>query len=98
MPETHRHPIFARVYPRISRAAELAGAADHRRRLLAGLTGGVVEVGAGHGWMMMVCCIPMIVIVIALVATGVASAGILLSAIACIVMMAMMMRMMSGTK
>ena len=49
MPETHRHPIFARVYPRISRAAELAGAADHRRRLLAGLTGGVVEVGAGHG-------------------------------------------------
>jgi ubiquinone/menaquinone biosynthesis C-methylase UbiE len=49
MPGTNRHPIFARVYPRISRTAELAGAAEHRRKLLAGLTGQVVEVGAGHG-------------------------------------------------
>lgn len=45
----HRHPIFARVYPRISRAAEQAGAAEHRQMLLAGLTGRVIEVGAGHG-------------------------------------------------
>lgn len=49
MAATHRHPIFARVYPRISRAAEQAGAAEHRQMLLAGLEGQVVEVGAGHG-------------------------------------------------
>jgi ubiquinone/menaquinone biosynthesis C-methylase UbiE len=49
MPASHRHPIFARAYPRISRAAELHGAAEHRRALLAGLEGRVIEVGAGHG-------------------------------------------------
>jgi ubiquinone/menaquinone biosynthesis C-methylase UbiE len=46
---THRHPIFARAYPYISRAAERGGAAEHRRALLAGLEGRVIEVGAGHG-------------------------------------------------
>lgn len=45
----HRHPLFARVYPRISHAAEERGATDHRRSLLAGLRGRVVEVGSGHG-------------------------------------------------
>ena len=45
----HRHPIFARVYPYISRGAEKGGAAEHRRALLVGLEGRVVEVGAGHG-------------------------------------------------
>ena len=49
MSTTHRHPIFARVYPRISHAAEQSGAAEHRRTLLAGLEGRVIEVGAGHG-------------------------------------------------
>ena len=49
MSRTHNHPIFARIYPRISRAAEQAGAAEHRRALLAGLEGRVIEVGAGHG-------------------------------------------------
>jgi ubiquinone/menaquinone biosynthesis C-methylase UbiE len=44
-----RHPIFARVYPYISRGAEKGGAAEHRRSLLAGLRGRVIEVGAGHG-------------------------------------------------
>lgn len=44
-----RHPVFARVYKRIGAAAEKAGAADHRTRLLAGLAGDVVEVGAGTG-------------------------------------------------
>ncbi|MQA12726.1 MAG: methyltransferase domain-containing protein [Pseudonocardiaceae bacterium] len=44
-----QHPWFARVYERISRAAEGAGVAEHRDRLLAGLTGRVVEVGAGNG-------------------------------------------------
>ena len=45
----HRHPIFARIYPYISRGAEKGGAAEHRRALLAGLQGRVIEVGAGHG-------------------------------------------------
>ncbi len=47
--ERVRHPIFARVYQRFSAAAEKAGAAEHRDRLLAGLTGTVVEIGAGNG-------------------------------------------------
>jgi len=46
----------------------------------------------GHSWMMMVCCIPMLVIAVALVATGVASVGFLFVAVMCTVMMAMMMR------
>jgi ubiquinone/menaquinone biosynthesis C-methylase UbiE len=46
---TRRHPIFARLYPRIGRATEQGGGVEHRRALLAGLTGRVIEVGAGHG-------------------------------------------------
>ncbi len=46
---SHRHPVFARLYPRISRAGEERGAAEHRRALLACLSGRVIEVGAGHG-------------------------------------------------
>jgi ubiquinone/menaquinone biosynthesis C-methylase UbiE len=49
VPNTHRHPFFARVYPRIGHAADRRGAAEHRRALLEGLTGRVIEVGAGHG-------------------------------------------------
>jgi ubiquinone/menaquinone biosynthesis C-methylase UbiE len=49
MPGSHRHPIFARVYPRIAGTAERGGAAEHRQSLLAGLSGRVIEVGAGHG-------------------------------------------------
>jgi len=41
-----RHPVFARLYPLISRGSE---AVEHRRMLLAGLAGRVIEVGAGHG-------------------------------------------------
>jgi ubiquinone/menaquinone biosynthesis C-methylase UbiE len=44
-----RHPIFARVYARISPAMDAQGAAEHRRALLAGLVGRVLEVGAGNG-------------------------------------------------
>ncbi len=51
----------------------------------------------GHGWMMIVCCIPMLAIAVLLVATGVASAGFLFFAVACTAMMAMMMRGMSGS-
>jgi hypothetical protein len=50
---------------------------------------------AGHGWMMILCCIPMLVIAVALVATGVVSASFLFAAIACFAMMAMMMVMMT---
>jgi Flp pilus assembly protein TadB len=51
---------------------------------------------SGHGWMMMICCIPMLVIAIVLVATGVASSGFIFVAVMCTVMMFMMMRMMGG--
>lgn len=44
-----RHPLFARLYSRMSARAEQKGQADHRRELLAGLSGRVIEVGAGHG-------------------------------------------------
>ncbi|WP_312871577.1 class I SAM-dependent methyltransferase [Amycolatopsis acididurans] len=44
-----RHPVFARLYPRIAAAGEAAGAAEHRDELLAGVTGRVIEVGSGHG-------------------------------------------------
>ncbi len=43
------HPLFARVYSRLAASGEAAGAADHRRELLDGLGGRVVEVGAGPG-------------------------------------------------
>ena len=44
-----RHPIFARVYTRVRPAMDRQGALAYRRRLLAGLSGRVVEVGAGDG-------------------------------------------------
>jgi ubiquinone/menaquinone biosynthesis C-methylase UbiE len=43
------HPRFARMYLRMAKTAEERGATDHRRRLLDGLRGRVLEVGAGHG-------------------------------------------------
>ncbi|NES15549.1 MULTISPECIES: class I SAM-dependent methyltransferase [Micromonospora] len=43
------HPLFARLFTRASVAMDRAGAAEHRRRLVAGLRGRVVEVGAGNG-------------------------------------------------
>ena len=50
----------------------------------------------GHGLLMIVCCIPILVIAIVLVATGVASASFLFAVFACTVMMGMMMAMMMG--
>ena len=50
----------------------------------------------GHSWMMIACCIPMLVIAFVLVATGVAGAGLLFAAILCTAMMWMMMRGISG--
>ncbi|MFA5773971.1 MAG: hypothetical protein WC864_01175 [Ilumatobacteraceae bacterium] len=45
-----------------------------------------------HGWMMIACCIPMLVIAVALVATGTASPGFLVFALLCTAMMALMMK------
>ena len=47
--ETIRHPLFARIYARLGTKAEDNGQAAHREELLAGLSGRVIEVGAGHG-------------------------------------------------
>jgi ubiquinone/menaquinone biosynthesis C-methylase UbiE len=43
------HPLFARVYSSLSSNAEDRGQAEHRHELLTGLSGRVVEVGAGNG-------------------------------------------------
>ncbi len=43
------HPIFARFWCWMSPRMDRGGAADHRRRLLEGLSGRVLEVGAGNG-------------------------------------------------
>lgn len=42
------HPVFARIYPWLSHMME-PELGQHRRALLAGLTGQVIEVGAGNG-------------------------------------------------
>lgn len=49
----------------------------------------------GHGWMMIVCCVPMLVIAVALVATGVVGFRFIILALACTTMMALMMGGMS---
>ncbi|WND33516.1 methyltransferase domain-containing protein [Streptomyces sp. BB1-1-1] len=46
---TTSRPIFGRLYPRMNRAMEKAGISIHRERMLAGLTGRVIEIGAGDG-------------------------------------------------
>lgn len=43
------HPFFARYYVRASRAMDTGGMAEHRWRALDGLTGTVIEIGAGNG-------------------------------------------------
>ena len=42
-------PRFARTYLKLAPGVEERGAREHRRRNLGGLSGSVVEVGAGHG-------------------------------------------------
>ena len=44
-----RHPLCARLYARQAERAEALGLADRRRGLLAGLSGRVLEIGAGTG-------------------------------------------------
>jgi SAM-dependent methyltransferase len=43
------HPVCARLYVRQSEQAERLGLADRRAQLLAGLSGRVLEIGAGNG-------------------------------------------------
>ena len=81
---------------------------QHDQRVIQGRVAGDCQTGGpahdsgghgghrGHGWMMIACCIPMLVIAGVLVATGVVSAGFLVVALACTAMMALMMRGMSG--
>jgi Flp pilus assembly protein TadB len=51
---------------------------------------------SGHHWMMVACCIPMVIIAIALVVTGFVSVGVVVIAVACLAMMAAMMFSMGG--
>ena len=44
-----RHPVFARFYGRLSAGMERGGVSEHRHKLLAGLSGSVLEAGAGNG-------------------------------------------------
>jgi ubiquinone/menaquinone biosynthesis C-methylase UbiE len=44
-----RHPLFARFFNRVAGRNEVRGQAELRRELLAGLSGRVVELGAGTG-------------------------------------------------
>jgi ubiquinone/menaquinone biosynthesis C-methylase UbiE len=47
--ETVNHPFFARGYLRMTSSRESRGEDEYRRKLLAGLSGHVIEVGAGNG-------------------------------------------------
>lgn len=49
MAEHAPHPVFARVYAKVVEVSERRGGSEHRRKLLAGLSGRIVEVGAGSG-------------------------------------------------
>jgi ubiquinone/menaquinone biosynthesis C-methylase UbiE len=44
-----RHPVFAKIYARLSLSMERTGVGKLRGKLLAGLTGSAIEVGAGNG-------------------------------------------------
>ncbi|MEU3822085.1 class I SAM-dependent methyltransferase [Streptomyces sp. NPDC030392] len=49
-PDAVRHPLFARFYARVSVLADAkGGVGELRRELLDGLSGRIVEVGAGNG-------------------------------------------------
>lgn len=52
--------------------------------------------GSGHRWMMIACCIPMVVVVAALIVTGVAGLGAAIYAVVCLALMLPMMRAMPG--
>jgi hypothetical protein len=64
--------------------------ASHERATVGGTTlrGRGHSYLCGHGWMMIACCVPMLVAAVVLVAAGVVSPGFLLVAVGCMVMMA----------
>lgn len=43
------HPVFARMFARMSERMEEAGAREYRKEMLSGLAGRVIEIGAGNG-------------------------------------------------
>jgi ubiquinone/menaquinone biosynthesis C-methylase UbiE len=45
----NEHPLFARFYASVSPAMDRSGGAELREKLLSGLTGEVIEIGAGNG-------------------------------------------------
>jgi ubiquinone/menaquinone biosynthesis C-methylase UbiE len=47
--EKVEHPFFARFYLRMASGRKAKGEDEYRRRMLAGLSGRVIEVGAGNG-------------------------------------------------
>jgi SAM-dependent methyltransferase len=47
--EAVHHPLFARLYLRMTSSRKAHGEDEYRRELLAGLSGRVIEVGAGNG-------------------------------------------------
>lgn len=49
MPDPVRHPLFARFYAWLAPIEDRAGVAEHRRDLVHGLRGRVLEVGVGTG-------------------------------------------------
>jgi ubiquinone/menaquinone biosynthesis C-methylase UbiE len=49
MEEKVEHPFFARFYLRMASGRKARGEDEYRRELLAGLSGRVIEVGAGNG-------------------------------------------------
>ncbi|AII11178.1 hypothetical protein [Rhodococcus opacus] len=51
-----------------------------------------------HRWMMVACCIPMLLVAGALIATGTVGIGGLVFAVACLGMMAVMMFLMGGER
>lgn len=48
-PAELQHPVFARAYARAVTRMNRRGGTEHRRALLAGLHGPVIEIGAGEG-------------------------------------------------
>jgi len=54
--------------------------------------------GSRHRWMMIACCIPMLIVAVALIASGTVGIGSLVFALACLGMMAVMMFSMGGQR
>lgn len=79
----------------VEEGADKRSAASHAEHQIEGAP----REHGGHGrhsrWMMIACCIPMLLIAVTLVATGVVGAGFLLVALTCTAMMAFMMGGMS---